>query len=368
MKERQVNEANPMSAAENAPSLAWVEQPLLEWYRQNARDLPWRKTRDPYAIWVSEIMLQQTRVETVIPYYERFLTVLPTVEALAAAEEGTLLKLWEGLGYYSRVRNMQKAAVTVVSDFDGRFPDSTKALQKLCGIGSYTAGAVASIAYGVAAPAVDGNVIRVLARLIADERNIFDPSVKKAFEKLIAPWVSKSAPGEYNQGLIELGALICQPSANAKCESCPLRTGCKAYQTGRVTSIPSPKPPKPRKIDRRTMLILFSDDRLVIEKRPERGLLAGLWQLPSLSGHLTEREVLRRLRERGLDVVRIHPLPEAKHIFTHLEWHMVGYKLILSDLTSLPDGWRLVSEAELRRNYALPTAFSAYLPHLRNEK
>lgn len=349
-------------------TLEWVEAPLLNWYAENARDLPWRQTRDPYAIWLSEIMLQQTRVETVIPYYHRFLSALPTVQALAEAEEGTLLKLWEGLGYYSRVRNMQKAAKTVCTDFDGCFPRDVKTLQKLCGIGSYTAGAVASIAYGIPAPAVDGNVMRVLARLIGDERNIFDQRVKKAFEELLAPWVSNSVPGIYNQGLIELGALICQPGVNAKCDRCPLCGRCYAYREGKVAELPSPKPPKPRKIERRTVLILSSDARVVIEKRPERGLLAGLWQLPSLSGHLNEREVLRYASEMGLDAVRIYPLPAAKHIFTHLEWHMIGYKLILSDLSEISEGWRLVTQEELKSNYALPTAFAAFLPHLREER
>ncbi len=345
----------------------WVERPLLEWYAKNARDLPWRHTHDPYAIWVSEIMLQQTRVETVIPYYHRFLEALPTVQALAEAEEGILLKLWEGLGYYSRVRNMQKAAKTVVDDYNGSFPSEPAELKKLCGIGSYTAGAVASIAFGVPAPAVDGNVMRVLARLAGDERNIFDPSVKKAFEKMLSPWVSKNAPGDYNQGLIELGALICQPGIHAKCGDCPLREGCVAHRSGRVAELPSPKPPKPRKIEERTVLILASDGRVVIEKRPDRGLLAGLWQLPSLKGKFDERAVLRYVRDRGLDAVRILPLPEAKHIFTHLEWHMIGYKLILSDLSELPEGWRLVSEEALKKDYALPTAFSAFLPHLKEE-
>lgn len=354
--------------SENTPRLDWIERPLLEWYRQNARDLPWRRTRDPYAIWVSEIMLQQTRVETVIPYYRRFLSALPTVQALAEAEESVLLKLWEGLGYYSRVRNMQKAARTVVAEYGGVFPRDAETLQKLCGIGAYTAGAVASIAFGIPAPAVDGNVMRVLARLMGDARNIFDPSVKRAFEKLIAPRVSKEAPGDYNQGLIELGALICLPASKARCCECPLREGCAAHREGRVSELPSPKPPKPRRIEKRTVLILASDGRVVIEKRPDRGLLAGLWQLPSLEGHLGERELLRYLRGRGLDPVHISRLDDAKHIFTHLEWHMIAYKLILSDLSELPEGWRLAAAHQLRNEYALPSAFSAYLPHLKEEK
>lgn len=353
---------------EDVSMLALIEAPLLEWYRENSRDLPWRRTDDPYAIWVSEIMLQQTRVETVIPYYHRFLDTLPTTEALATAEEGLLLKLWEGLGYYSRVRNMQKAARTVCEQYDGKLPSDPTALEKLCGIGSYTAGAIASIAYGIPAPAVDGNVMRVMARLIGDRRNIFDPAVKKAFEKILAPHVSKSAPGEYNQALIELGALVCQPSINAKCADCPLSAHCYAQMHDEVAVLPSPKPSKPRKIEKRTVLICVSDNRVMIEKRPPRGLLAGLWQLPSLEGHLDEREVLRYANRVGLDVVRIYPLEPAKHIFTHLEWHMKAYKLILSDLSHIPEGWKSLSEAELKSEYALPSAFSAFLPHLKKEK
>lgn len=352
----------------NHSMLESIEAPLVEWYRRNARDLPWRRTRDPYAIWVSEIMLQQTRVETVIPYYHRFLSALPTVEALANAEEGQLLKLWEGLGYYSRVRNMQKAARKVCEEFDRHFPGDPALLRKLCGIGSYTAGAIASIAFGIPAPAVDGNVMRVLARLLGDRRNIFDPAVKKDFEKLLAPYVSKCAPGDYNQALIELGALICQPGTSAKCADCPLSAHCHAYSQGETATLPSPKPPKPRKIELRTVLILSSDNRIMIEKRPPRGLLAGLWQLPSLEGHLDEREVLRYARSKGLDPVRIYPLESAKHIFTHLEWHMKAYKLILSDLSPIPEGWKSLSEDELKSEYALPSAFSAFLPHLKQEK
>lgn len=356
------------SCNEKPFALEWIEAPLLEWYAQNARDLPWRHTHDPYAIWVSEIMLQQTRVETVIPYYLRFLSALPTVEALAEAEEGQLLKLWEGLGYYARVRNMQKAAKSVVEAFGGRFPSRPAELQTLCGIGSYTAGAIASIAFGIPAPAVDGNVMRVLARLVGDSRNIFDPALKKEFEKRLTPCLSENAPGDYNQALIELGALICQPNTNAKCECCPLRKGCTAFREGKVAVLPSPKPPKPRKIEHRTVLILVHDRRVLIEKRPQRGLLAGLWQLPSIGGCCDERTVLQYAREMGLDPVRISPLDGAKHIFTHLEWHMTAYRLILSDLSAIPKGWRLASEEELKNEYALPTAFAAFLPHLKEEK
>lgn len=349
-------------------NLSLIEIPLLRWYYQNARDLPWRHTKDPYQIWVSEIMLQQTRVEAVKPYYARFLDALPDVFALANAPEEQLLKLWEGLGYYSRVRNMQKAAKTVVERYNGAFPADPALLQKLTGIGEYTAGAIASIAFGIPAPAVDGNVMRVLARLAGDRRNIFDPALKKEYSKRIAPYVSKTDPSAYNQGLIELGATLCLPQKNALCESCPIAKFCTAYQDRTVEEIPSPKPPKPRKIDLRTVLIIQSDREVLVEKRPAKGLLAGLWQLPSLDGHLTEKDVLAYARTQRLDAVRIEPLPAAKHIFTHIEWHMIGYRLILSALSEIPGGMTLASLERLEADFPLPSAFSAYLPYLKKKK
>lgn len=349
-------------------NLSLIESPLLSWYRQNARDLPWRHTRDPYRIWVSEIMLQQTRVEAVKPYYTRFLNALPDVYALADAPEEQLLKLWEGLGYYSRVRNMQKAARTVVDTYDGQFPADPAKLRKLTGIGEYTAGAIASIAFGIPAPAVDGNVMRVVARLTGDRRDIFDPALKKEYGKLLAPHISKTDPSSYNQGLIELGATVCLPKGSAQCRACPLAEYCVAYREGKVEEIPAPKQPKPRKIDLRTILILQSDREVLVEKRPDKGLLAGLWQLPSMDGHRTEAEVLSYARTLGLDVVRIEALPAAKHIFTHIEWQMIGYKLTLSALSDIPQGTVSASLERLEADFPLPSAFSAFLPHLKKKK
>ncbi len=348
--------------------LSQIESPLLAWYRENARDLPWRHTKDPYKIWVSEIMLQQTRVEAVKPYYARFLEALPDVYALANAPEEQLLKLWEGLGYYSRVRNMQKAARTVVDTYDGRFSADLSQLQKLTGIGEYTAGAIASIAFGIPAPAVDGNVMRVVARLTGDRRDIFDPALKKEYGKLLAPHVSITDPSSYNQGLIELGATVCLPKSGAQCHLCPLAEQCTANREGTVDEIPASKQQNPRKIDQRTILIIQSDREVLVEKRPNKGLLAGLWQLPSMDGHKTEAEVLSYAERLGLDVIRIEPLPAAKHIFTHIEWQMIGYRLILSALSEIPDGTVCASLERLETEYPLPSAFSAYLPHLKKKK
>lgn len=348
--------------------LSLIESPLLSWYRQNARDLPWRHTQDPYKIWVSEIMLQQTRVEAVKPYYARFLNALPDVYALANAPEEQLLKLWEGLGYYSRVRNMQKAARIVVETYDGRFPADPAKLQKLTGIGEYTAGAIASIAFGIPAPAVDGNVMRVVARLVGDRRDIFDPALKKEYGKLLAPHISPTNPSAYNQGLIELGATVCLPKGCSRCSECPLSEHCTAYREGTVDIIPAPKQQKPRKIDRRTILIIRSDREVLVEKRPDKGLLAGLWQLPSLDGHRSEAEVLSHARELGLEVIRIETLPAAKHIFTHIEWQMIGYQLTLSALSEIPAEMVSASLERLEADFSLPSAFSTYLPYLRKKK
>ncbi len=348
--------------------LTYIESPLLAWYQQNARDLPWRHTEDPYKIWVSEIMLQQTRVEAVKPYYARFLATLPDVYSLANASEEQLLKLWEGLGYYSRVRNMQKTARTIVEQYQGRFPSDVTALRKLTGIGEYTAGAIASIAFGIPAPAVDGNVMRVMARLMGDRRDIFEPALKKEYGKLLAPYVSKTNPSAYNQGLIELGATVCLPTGNAQCQICPLAEYCIANHEKNVDEIPAPKRRSARKIDYRTVLIIRSDKEVLVEKRPDKGLLAGLWQLPSLDGHCTEDQVLAHARSLGLDVVRIESLPAAKHIFTHIEWHMIGYQLTLSALSDVPVGMVPAGMDRLEAEYPLPSAFSAYLPYLRKKK
>lgn len=347
---------------------ALIEDSLLNWYRHNSRDLPWRHTCDPYKIWVSEIMLQQTRVEAVKPYYARFLEALPDVYALANAPEEQLLKLWEGLGYYSRVRNMQKAARVVVDTHNGQFPSDVAKLQKLPGIGEYTAGAIASIAFGIPTPAVDGNVMRVIARLLGDRRDIFDPLLKKEYGKLLFPHVSTSDPSAYNQGLIELGATVCLPKGGARCNVCPLATHCTAYCEGLTDEIPAPKQAKARKIDQRTVLIIRSDREVLVEKRPDKGLLAGLWQLPSMDGHCSEDAVLVHVRKLGLDVVRIEELPTAKHIFTHIEWHMIGYQLHLSAISDIPAGMVSASLERLEADFPLPSAFSAYLPFLGKKK
>ena len=335
---------------------------LLRWYRQNKRDLPWRADKEPYHVWLSEIMLQQTRVEAVKPYYARFLETCPTVESLAALPEDKLMKLWEGLGYYSRARNLQKAAKTVTEQYGGKFPQAYEDLRALSGVGDYTAGAIASIAYDIPVPAVDGNVLRVLARLLGSFEDIALPATKRSWSEKLSEVIPKDA-GDFNQALIELGATVCVPNGEAKCESCPLCEICRAKQEGLTDSIPVKSAKKPRRIEKRTVLLIRDSNRTVIGKRPQKGLLAGLFELPNPEGHLTERKVAEYVRSLGLEPIRIERIEDSKHIFTHIEWHMIAYEVTV---TAEFDGFRadgemmLVDNATLREQYAIPSAFAAY--------
>lgn len=340
---------------------------LLDWYRQNRRDLPWRESRDPYRVLVSEIMLQQTRAETVKPYFHRFLATLPTVEALANADEPTLLKLWEGLGYYSRVRNLQKAARTVMESHGGVIPADFDALLKLPGVGRYTAGAVASIAYGIPVPAVDGNVLRVLARLTGDDTDILSPAAKKTAEVTLAPLVPPDAAGDFTQSLIELGALICTPG-EPKCGDCPLHLLCTAHREGKEGELPVRIAKTKRRIEERTVLVIRLGNgdstaavrHIVLRKRPPEGLLGGLYEFPCMEGHATPNEVRAHLTALGLTVGEITPLPAAKHLFSHIEWRMIGYAVEAEATHDTVEDWFFAETTELDERYAIPSAYSAY--------
>ncbi len=339
--------------------------PLLAWYDRGRRILPWREEPTSYHVWLSEIMLQQTRVEAVKPYYDRFLRALPDVESLAAVEEEKLLKLWEGLGYYNRARNLKKAAQIVMEEHGGLMPETYEALLALPGIGSYTAGAIVSIAFGKAYPAVDGNVLRILARLRADGRDILDAKVKKAVEEELSGVMPKDRPGDFNQALMELGATVCIPNGAPKCESCPWGTICRARQEQRTAEFPKKAKKKPRSVEERTILVIQDADRVALRKRPDRGLLAGMYEFPSMEGHCKEREVASYLREIGLSPIRIKELPPAKHIFTHKEWHMIGYLVRVDELAGLEAGeetppFVFVEPEETRSAYPIPSAFAAY--------
>ncbi len=335
---------------------------LLNWYRENHRDLPWRRTHDPYCIWLSEIMLQQTRVEAVKPYYARFLEACPTISALADYPEDGLMKLWEGLGYYSRVRNLQKAARKIVLEHEGRMPDSYEALRRLPGIGEYTAGAIASIAFGERVPAVDGNVLRVLSRVSGSYEDITRPETKKRMREALAPCVPAAA-GDFTQALIELGATVCVPNGEARCEACPLQSVCVAHREGLCDELPVRSAKRSRRIEPLTVLLLRDGDRTVLHKRPQKGLLAGLYELPNLAGHIAEDDMPEAIRALGFEPLQIKRLEDAKHIFTHIEWHMIAYDVRISPEFdgACPDSELFaVSNRELHSVYAIPSAFAAY--------
>ena len=329
--------------------------PLLNWYHENARDLPWRRTRDSYAVWISEIMLQQTRVAAVIPYYERFLRELPDVFALANVTDDRLHKLWEGLGYYSRARNLKRAAGEIVSRFGGGMPQSYDELITLPGIGEYTAGAIASIAFGEAAPAVDGNVLRVYARLFGIARDIRDLAFKEEVRAFLLPLVPEEQPGAFNAALMELGATVCLPNGQPKCGECPVQEHCVAYREGRTAELPVLSAKKARRIERKTVFALTLNGGLIGFRRPESGLLAGLWQLPETAGELTDAEAAAWLGEHDINPVGELRFYERKHIFTHIEWHMrVCAAEVSADV--LPEGWIVLDES-----HALPTAYRVCL-------
>ena len=338
--------------------LAAISGPLLAWYEANRRILPWREEPAPYRVWISEIMLQQTRVEAVKPYFNRFMEALPTVEDLAKVPEDRLLKLWEGLGYYNRARNLQKAAQVIVDQYGGQLPASYEELLTLPGIGSYTAGAIASIAYGIPVPAVDGNVLRVLSRVLASEEDILKQSVKKQMEDDLRGVIPADRASAFNQGMIEIGAIICVPNGQPKCGECPLESICLARRGGLTDRIPYKAPKKPRKIEERTILLLESGGRIAIQKRPDKGLLASLYEFPNLEGHVGEAEIERLIALEGGRVTGIVPLPPAKHIFSHVEWHMAGYRVEIKG--NVPKDYMMVEKEEIKTKYPLPNAFLAY--------
>ena len=290
----------------NIETLDEIAEPLLRWFHSEKRALPWREEPTPYRVWVSEIMLQQTRVEAVKPYFERFVAALPDVRALARADENTLMKLWEGLGYYSRARHLQSAARLICSDHGGEIPAHFDSLLALPGIGRYTAGAVASIAFGERRPAVDGNVLRVITRLPEDA-------------------------GNFNQALMELGALICLPRGAAHCPSCPLERLCLAKEANLQAELPQKTPPKRRRTEKLTIFLLAKNDKIALEKRPAQGLLAGLWGFPAMEGHLKKKEAAEALQAIGLIPAKLHALPAAQHIFSHITWQMVGWRVELAE-------------------------------------
>ncbi len=334
-----------------------LPQALLPWYEKNKRELPWRQDRDPYHIWISEIMLQQTRVEAVKGYYGRFLQQLPNLRSLAEADDELLHKLWEGLGYYSRVRNLKKAAQQIVTTYDGVFPERYEDVLALPGIGTYTAGAVCSIAFGQPTPAVDGNVLRVTARVLADATPIQQPAFKKRITQALQA-VYPAQAGQFTQALMELGATVCGPNRVPDCENCPCRSFCKGYLQGVAETLPVRQEKRPRKTEKRTVFILQCEGCYGLRKRPESGLLAGLWEFPNLSGSLNVEQAIAYVEEMGAKPHEIQMRVEKKHIFTHIEWDMIGvYMEVREKIPALQ--W--FTSDQLRHQTALPTAFRQFL-------
>ena len=331
---------------------------ITTWYRSNKRPLPWRSDPTPYHVWVSEIMLQQTRIEAVIPYYYRFLETLPNVAALAEVEDDVLMKLWQGLGYYSRARNLKKAAIVLRDEYNGKLPEDAAALKRLPGIGDYTAGAIASIAYHQPEPAVDGNVLRVIMRLCACDDDIMLSQTKaEVIRQLRCVYPSGEEASLLTEGLMELGEGICPPSGAPQCKICPLHFLCRAYEAEETVRYPVRSPKKARRIEERTVLILSSEDRFALCKRPDSGLLAGLWEYPNFDGVLDKAAILKKLEELGVFVQSISNVGAAKHIFSHVEWHMQGYHISCSN--QCPHfSWK--SSDEIRIELAIPTAFRFY--------
>ncbi len=353
--------------------LTSIIEPLLAWYAENKRSLPWRDDPTPYHVWLSEVMLQQTRIEAVLPYYHRFLAACPSVHDLAAIEDDALMKLWQGLGYYSRARNLKKAAVQLVAQYGGEFPADYHALLSLPGVGAYTAGAISSIAFGLPEPAVDGNVLRVIMRIRSDASDITDEGVKRAvIDELrrVYPHANDRA-GELTQSIMELGQRICIPNGEPHCSECPLGLFCAARAQGTSDSIPYRAPKKSRRRQQRTVFLICCRDgssapRFALRKRPEKGLLAGLWEFPGVETHLAPAEACAAISALCGDVsCALSDAPPASHLFTHVEWHMNAYLAIL-DTDTPPEDTELIwaTPDELRDVYALPSAFRAYLQYI----
>lgn len=337
-----------------------ITAPLLYWYQGAARDLPWRRDPTPYHVWISEIMLQQTRVEAVRGYYARFLAAFPTVAALSEADDDQLNKVWQGLGYYSRARNLKRAAVMLMRDFGGELPADHAALLTLPGVGAYTAGAIGSIAFGLPTPAVDGNVLRVVTRLCANGMDITKQATKDRVTAALAAMYPQT-PDEaamMTQALMELGAVVCVPGGAPHCTECPLASTCLAHAEGRETEFPKKPPRRARTVENRTIFMLRHEGRYAIRRRPEMGLLSGLWEFPGVDEEIGADGVSDILARWGITARSVAPIAPAKHIFTHIEWHMTGY---LCETQGTSDAFLWETPKEILGRYSVPSAFRAYL-------
>lgn len=334
-----------------------IRQPIITWYQENGRELPWRKDKNPYFIWLSEIMLQQTRIEAVKNYYERFITELPTIQKLAEVEEERLLKLWEGLGYYNRARNLKKAAMVIQEKYQGKMPKQYEELIQLPGIGEYTAGAIASIAYDEPVPAVDGNVLRVISRVIGSRKDVLDLKYKREITQKLLEIMPKQA-GDFNEGLMELGELICIPNGEPLCKECPLKGICIANQEGLTSEIPVRIQKIKRRKEEKTIFILKCKDKIAIRKREETGLLAGMYEFPNETKKMTQKERMEVLRKWNLEGHQMKKIGEHHHIFSHIEWDMIGYEVVVKNEN---EKFMWVGKSEIIEKYPMPGPFSPFL-------
>lgn len=330
---------------------------LLEWYAAGHRDLPWRRDREPYHVWLSEVMLQQTRVEAVKGYYRRFLAELPDIPALAACPPDRLAKLWEGLGYYSRMRNLQKAAQVIVSAHGGVFPREYDAIRALPGVGDYTAGAIASICFGLPEPAVDGNVLRVLSRVTDDAAPVTDAAVKREYAARLREIYPTGRCGDFTQSLMELGATVCGPNSQPQCALCPLASLCLARANGTALLRPVKAPKKEKRTEEKTVFILRCGTRIAVRRRPEQGLLAGLWELPNVDGKCSAQQALAQAERWGVHPRELCRSSEKTHIFTHIRWELRGFYIECAEAAPL---FTWIDPARFRQDIALPTAFRIF--------
>lgn len=336
---------------------------LIPWYEAHKRELPWRQDREPYHVWLSEIMLQQTRVEAVKEYYRRFVTALPTIPDLAEAPEEQILKLWEGLGYYNRVRNLQKAAQTICAEYTGVFPSEYAQIRSLSGIGDYTAGAIASICFDAPTPAVDGNVLRVYSRLLADDANIDLQTTKKRITRKLQETYPQKNPGIATQALMELGATVCVPNGAPRCDVCPVAEICQAREQDTWRNLPVRSEKKKRKIVDKTVFILLTEDTVALHKRSASGLLAGMWEFPNVDVKLDKQEAVTQVTGWQAEPVDLLMQTSYTHIFSHVEWHMTAYYIRCRRTNKK---WKWVTKESLDETYALPSAFRPFREQIEN--
>lgn len=336
---------------------------LIPWYEAHKRELPWRQDKEPYHVWLSEIMLQQTRVEAVKEYYRRFLTTLPTIADLAEAPEEQILKLWEGLGYYNRVRNLQKAAQTICADYAGVFPSEYAQIRSLSGIGDYTAGAIASICFAAPTPAVDGNVLRVYSRLLADDANIDLQTTKKRITRKLQETYPQKNPGIATQALMELGATVCVPNGAPRCDVCPVAEICQARKQDTWRNLPVRSEKKKRKIVDKTVFILLTEDTVALHKRSTSGLLAGMWEFPNVDAKLDKQAAVTQVTGWQAEPLDLLMQTSYTHIFSHVEWHMTAYYIRCRKTNKK---WKWVTKESLDETYALPSAFRPFREQIEN--